>query len=270
MAGGKRIDAVIGSGWVRAPLGRDGGPAASMPKRKMKPEAIHPFDLVHGTDTSGLLPGPVIAKGTGFAPEQLTAYYGVAPSLLENALDLWREECAPLAPIEQTVFWDVGAGKGRAMLVASQYPFLRVEGIELNDALAAIAQANLEIWRHSGRAGAHAPLQLHQGDATRYPLPAEPTLAFLFHPFEERLLRRFLQHVQASLRERPRSFDVIYMNAEHGALVERGPGVQRLWQGEIAMSATDHLADLASIEEQEEYGSTGTELCSIYRTAVKR
>ena len=235
----------------------------------MRPAAIHPFDRVHGTDTSCLLPGPVIAEGTGFAPEQLTAYYGVAPSLLENALSLWRDGCAPLAQMEQTVFLDVGAGKGRAMLVASRYPFLRVEGVELNGALAAIAQANFGRWQSSGLAGAHAPLRLQQFDATRYPLPAEPTLAFLFHPFEARLLRRFLRHVQASLRERPRPFDVIYINAEHGALVDHAPGVERLWRGEIPMSPEDHLADLAAIEEQEEYGSTGTELCSLYRITVK-
>jgi hypothetical protein len=33
----------------------------------------------------------------------------------------------------------------------------------------------------------------------------------------------------------------------------------------VAMSAEDHLADLAEIEEQTEYGSTGDELCSLYR-----
>jgi hypothetical protein len=31
------------------------------------------------------------------------------------------------------------------------------------------------------------------------------------------------------------------------------------------MSPDDHLADLAAIAQQKEYGSTGDELCSLYR-----
>jgi hypothetical protein len=35
--------------------------------------------------------------------------------------------------------------------------------------------------------------------------------------------------------------------------------------GPVAMTPADHLADLAAIAEQKEYGSTGDELCAIYR-----
>jgi hypothetical protein len=31
------------------------------------------------------------------------------------------------------------------------------------------------------------------------------------------------------------------------------------------MTADDHVADLAAIAQQKEYGSTGDELCAIYR-----
>src|SRR5579875_4141831 len=110
-----------------------------MPGTPKRLPAVHPFDKLHGTDTSGLLPGTTIAAGTGFAPKELTAYYGVAPSILHGVIDLWLRECHPPQSIEQTVFLDVGAGKGRAMMLASQYPFLRVEGVELDEELAGIA-----------------------------------------------------------------------------------------------------------------------------------
>lgn len=229
---------------------------------------MHPFDRLHGTDTSGLLPGTRIAAGTGFAPEDLTAYYGVAPSILHGVIDLWLRECAPQQPIERTVFLDVGAGKGRAMMLASQYPFLRVEGVELNTELAAAAERNLQLWRESELANALAPVTLHQADATSYPLPTEATLAYLFHPFEEKLLRRFLRHIARSLREHPRPFDLVYVNAEHDSLLDRHRGLRRLWMGRVPMSTADHLADLEAISEQKEYGSTGDEVCAIYRTVV--
>ncbi len=233
-----------------------------MPPRK---HAIHPFDVAHGTETSGLLPGSVIARGTTTDAADLTAYYGIAPSILRALLDLWLQQLHPLAPIERTVFLDVGAGKGRAMLVASEYPFLRVEGIELNAKLANIARRNISRWESTPQSEMLAPLLLHQDDATRMPLPQEPLLAHLFHPFEDRLLRRFLRHVEKDLTAHPRPLDLFYVNAEHDSLLDQHPSFDRIWLGRVPMSPEDHVADLAAIAQQKEYGSTGDELCAIYR-----
>jgi SAM-dependent methyltransferase len=234
-----------------------------MPNIRPQP-AIHPFDQLHGTDTSGLIPGTVIALGTSAKVEELTAYYGVAPSILHGLLDIWLHRTHP-QPIERTVFLDIGAGKGRAMLLASQFPFLRVEGVELNPVLAAIADANISLWNNDAAANPLAPLTLHHADATRHPLPAEPTLAFLFHPFELPILRRFLRYIERSISLNPRPFDLLYANAEHGSLLDSHPAFSRLWMGPVPMTPADHLADLAAIAEQKEYGSTGDELCAIYR-----
>lgn len=234
-----------------------------MPKPKRQP-AVHPFDKMHGTDTSGLISGTEIAEDTAARVEELTAYYGVAPSILKGLLDIWLDRTAP-QPIERTVFLDVGAGKGRAMLLASQYPFLRVDGIELSPVLAEIATHNIEIWRRDPAAHALAPLNLYCADATKHPLPVCPVLAFLFHPFELPVLRRFVRRVERSVTAYPRPFDLLYANAEHDSLLDRHPAFTRLWTGRVAMSSEDHIADLAAIAEQEEYGSTGDELCAIYR-----
>lgn len=233
-----------------------------MPPRK---PAVHPFDVAHGTETSGLLSGNVIARGTTHEAADLTAYYGIAPSILRALLDLWLRELHPLASIERTVFLDVGAGKGRAMLVASESPFLRVEGVELNPKLADIARRNISLWESTQQSTLLAPLVLREDDATRMPLPQEPLLAHLFHPFEDRLLRRFLRHVEKDLTAHPRPFDLFYVNAEHNSMLDKHPAVERLWFGHVPMSPEDHVADLAAIAQQKEYGSTGDELCAIYR-----
>lgn len=233
-----------------------------MPPRK---PAVHPFDITHGTETSGLLSGKIIAHGTAHHAADLTAYYGIAPSILRALLDLWLRELHPLAPIERTVFLDVGAGKGRAMLIASEYPFLRVEGIELNPKLADITRRNISIWECAQSSTMLAPLLLHEDDATRMSLPQEPLLAHLFHPFEDRLLRRFLRHVEKDLAAHPRPLDLFYVNAEHDSLLDKHPAFERLWLGNVPMSPEDHIADLAAIAQQKEYGSTGDELCAVYR-----
>jgi hypothetical protein len=239
-----------------------------MPRPKIEP-AIHPFDQLHATDTSGLIPGYIIAEGTDAQVSELTAYYGVAPSILHGLLDIWLQRTAP-QPIDRTVFLDIGAGKGRAMLLASQFPFLRVDGVELNADLASIAAANISLWHSDLQANTLSPLTLHHADATTHPLPSEPTLAFLFHPFELPILRRFLRHVETSQAEHsisnnPRPFDLLYVNAEHDSYLDHHPAFTRLWTGLIPMSLADHAADLAAIAQQKEYGSTGDELCAIYR-----
>jgi SAM-dependent methyltransferase len=233
------------------------------PPRKSPP--AHPFDRLHGVETSGLLPGRVIARGTDARIDELTAYYAIAPSILRALLDLWLQQLHPAAPIERTIFLDVGAGKGRAMLLASQYPFLRVEGVELNPALASITRENISRWQQDASANPLAPLVLHHADATTLPLPHSPVLAHLFHPFELPMLRRFLRHVESSLAHHPQPFDLLYVNAEHDSLLDRHPAFTRLWLGRVPMSAEDHLADIAAIAQQKEYGSTGDELCAIYR-----
>jgi SAM-dependent methyltransferase len=238
--------------------------------RPQTTSAIHPFDIRHGTETSGLLPGHIIALGTNAAHEDLTAYYGVAPSILEGVLDHWLQHTSPLHSIERYTFLDVGAGKGRALLLASQFPFAAVEGIELNASLAHIAQTNIAIWLRDPHSAPLAPIAIHHADATTHPLPDAPTLAVLFHPFEAPILRRFLRHIESHLASHSHAFDLIYVNAEHGSLLDRHPALTRLWEGRVAMSAADHIADLAAIAEQKEYGSTGDELCAIYRLTGRK
>ena len=231
------------------------------PAAKQPP--LHPFDRSHGTDTGGLIPGPALASGHPH-DRYITAYYAVAPSILDTLIDLWLRT-PPTFPIDRYTLLDVGAGKGRAMLTASQHPFRQVTGIEINPDLAAIARANIQRFARSPRAHPLAPVDLIEGDALAVPLPQTPTVALLFHPFELPVLRGFLAHLVQHFAGRPGSLDLLYINAEHTGLLDRSPALTRLFHGMVPMSAEDHRADLAEIAEQKEYGSTGDELCTIYR-----
>jgi SAM-dependent methyltransferase len=233
------------------------------PIRAPKPAPIHPFDRLHATDTGGLIPRAGLV--TGHANDlHITAYYAVAPSILDALIGLWMQT-PPLYDIDRYTFLDVGAGKGRALLCASLHPFREAVGIELNPALAAIARDNIRAFVSSANASPLAPITLLEADALEAPLPSTPTVAFMFHPFEAPVLRRFLARVEQHYVERPGSFDLLYVNAEHASVLDRRAGFTRLFNGLVPMSPDDHLADLAEIAEQKEYGSTGDELCAIYR-----
>jgi SAM-dependent methyltransferase len=238
-------------------------PRKPLPIHAPKPAPIHPFDRLYGTDTGGLIPGRELA--TGHANDShITAYYAIAPSILNTLIDLWQQTPPPL-PIDRYTLLDVGAGKGRALLTAAQHPFHHVTGIELNPKLAEIARSNIQTFIASPFANALAPITLVEGDALEVPLPETPTVVTLFHPFEAPVLRRFLARLEQHFAQRPNLLDLLYINAEHVTVFDRNPAFARLFNGMIPMSAEDHLADLAEIAEQKEYGSTGDESCAIFR-----
>ncbi|WP_433984955.1 hypothetical protein RBB78_12220 [Tunturiibacter empetritectus] len=159
------------------------------------------------------------------------------------------------------------------MLVASELPFHQIIGIELNPTLADTAQLNLEHWRATNAADSTAPplapIRLLEQDALTFDFPRTPTLAFLFHPFEAPVLKLLLRRIEAQFTPRrgtpAPAFDLLYVNSECRAVLDRLPAFTRLFLGPVAMSPEDHAADLAAIAQQKEYGSTGDEECAIYR-----
>lgn len=234
---------------------------------KLTSVPIHPFDQIHGTDTSGLVPAHDLITGHP-NDEHVTAYYAVAPSILRSLVDRWSETNPPHHITDYT-FLDMGAGKGRAVLLASELPFRQVIGVELNPSIAAIAETNAVLWRSAHvsdpTAPAIAPVHIFEEDALNFPLPPTPTLMFLFHPFEDPVLKALLRRIESAFADRRGDLDILYVNAEHGAILNRHPAFRSLWQGQVPMSPDDHAADLEAIAQQTEYGSTGDELCAIYR-----
>jgi SAM-dependent methyltransferase len=226
---------------------------------------------MHGVDTSGLVPANHLL--TGHPNDQhVTAYYGVAPSILRALIAHWRETLPP-HPIHRYTFIDIGAGKGRGLLVASEFRFRKVIGIELNPALAAIARSNVSHWtsaRADPTAQPIAPIEVIEQDALDFDLPATPTLLFLFHPFEAPVLTQLLRRIEAQFAARPPrapapALDILYVNAECANVLDWNRSFTQLFLDNVPMSPEDHAADREAIARQREYGSTGDEECAIYR-----
>lgn len=238
-----------------------------MARRKSLVSPVHPFDEMHGVETGGLIPAGELVTGHS-SDAHVTAYYGVAPSILRNVVELWLET-KPSHAIERYTFVDIGAGKGRAMLLASELPFKQVIGVELNPAMADIAQRNVDHWIESREgdptAARHTPVRLVEQDALEFEFPKTPCVAFLFHPFEAPLMKKLLQRMEKQFAKRAGSLDVLYVNAECAAVFDANPAFRRLWFGMVKMSPEDHIADKAAIAQQKAYGSTGDEECGIYR-----
>jgi hypothetical protein len=223
----------------------------------------HPFDLENGVRTSGLIAGRHLKSGQR-NDRHATAYYGVAPSVFQRLLRRWQRS-KPFAPVSRFTLIDVGAGMGRAVLLASQMPFREVRGVELHPMLARIARQNLRFWQAAGHA--HAPARIDCCDAVDLSFPDGPILLFLFNPFGAPVLRQLLKRVARQFAGRPNQLDLLYVNNEQEAQLEQCPGFRRLFAGQIARSRADAIADHAILANQPdgEYASSNYEDCSIWR-----
>jgi SAM-dependent methyltransferase len=223
----------------------------------------HPFDLEFGVRTSGLVAGRHLGAGHRH-DRHITAYYAVAPSLFRAMIVRWRR-CRPLAPIDDYTFIDFGAGMGRAVLLAAEYPFKAAIGVELHGTLARIGRRNFAEWRGTGRAV--APMRMVCRDAAEFALPAGPCVAFLFNPFGGPVMRRLLRAWKSQIAEGAGPLDVLYMNDEQKNVLRREPGLERLFHGQVRRAHADAVTDRKILRSQpgREYAAPGWEDCSIYR-----
>jgi SAM-dependent methyltransferase len=125
---------------------------------------------------------------------------------------------SPIARGDLT-FVDIGCGKGRALLIAAEFPFRRLLGVELAPELCAVANANLALnpdWT--------SRISITNGDATTFVYPEGPLFIFLYTPFLVPLVRRFMANLEGQLRRSPRPAYLLYANlfgSEADALANR-------------------------------------------------
>jgi SAM-dependent methyltransferase len=225
---------------------------------------LHPLDVKFGVRTSGLIAGRHLKSGHRH-DRHATAYFGVAPSVFAALMRRWKR-LNPAVRVEETVFLDIGAGMGRAVLLAAEMPFKEVFGIELHPTLAQIARRNLARWRAADRVRA-ARVSVIEGDAVEFRPPAAPTVAFLFNPFGGPVMKRLLKNWKEALVMQPNCLDIIYVNNEQESVLGGVPGFTRLFLGKVARSRADAIADYRIMANQPEgeYASSNFEDCSIWR-----
>jgi SAM-dependent methyltransferase len=236
-------------GTLRFALQRARRPAAASSNAK---PLLHPFDQRYGVDTSGLIGGGELRSGHVHDVFN-TAYYGMAPSRFRWVTERWIADTRH-AGIDEYAFVDLGCGKGRAVMLASQLSFRQVVGVELHPDLARIAQDNLGAWEAAKRN--LCPVQILCQDATEFVFPQGNCLLYLFNPFAAPVVRKLIERLESQFAARPGSLDIIYFNPESGDLFEAHPGFELLWSGTVPMSEEDTAADSVASPE---------DLCSVFR-----
>jgi hypothetical protein len=139
-------------------------------------------------------------------------------------------------------------------MMASEFGFRQVVGVELHPALAGIAERNLAVWTAAGRAV--CPVRIVCQEATEYVFPEGACLLYLFNPFAAPVMQRLIERIAADFAGRPGLLDLIYFNPEAGQLLDGHEGFERLWTGTMDLSEEDAAADRVASPE---------DICSLYR-----
>jgi SAM-dependent methyltransferase len=129
-------------------------------------------------------------------------------------------------------FIDLGSGKGRALFIASTFPFRRIIGVEYAQQLHELAVRNIATLRNPAQRC--FDITSICADATKYSFPLEPTICFMNNPFDEMLIASMAENLTSGLRNAPREFFLIYLHANHTGAMDRVASWKRLDAGVIA------------------------------------
>ncbi|MBC8003672.1 MAG: class I SAM-dependent methyltransferase [Opitutaceae bacterium] len=171
------------------------------------------WDFRHGTDTlKRIAPGELETDSTN---KKSATYYGATRARpLIQLLDR-------LGLPDASVFVDLGSGKGRVLLIAAQYGFRRVVGVDFSEPLCRVARKNLEAFRRSR--SITSDVQVVHADVVQYSIQPDETVFFLYDPFSTEVLDKVIGNIRQSLSIHPRKIWVIY-NAprHHDVIVQSG------------------------------------------------
>lgn len=135
---------------------------------------------------------------------------------------------------EDFIFIDFGSGKGRSLLVAAEFPFQRIIGVEYAAHLHEIAERNIATYKNPNCRCAR--IEAVHEDAARFAIPPEPAVYYFYDPFDEPVMRPVVDAIIASLKSSPRKAFVVYYNPVFAEMFEDCELFERRTYGEHFLS----------------------------------
>jgi hypothetical protein len=182
------------------------------------------YDWEHSVDTTR----SNVGAGTQFLAGVMgRPYFATEPWLFEQIMDaLVRSIQQPAvshravaqAGLQDFTFIDLGSGKGRVLLMASDYPFKRIIGVEFMPELHRVAEKNI-----TGFASDRQQCRQIETvcmDARDFQFPLGPLVVYVFNPFSEATFAQVLENLSWSVEQNPRRVYVAYRFPEFDFLLQ--------------------------------------------------
>ncbi len=189
--------------------------------RRRRRRSLDEFDRRFGVDTA-----TVRSVSTLDVPLEIAAHatrYEPIPRV-----DTYLHSLA--VPFEEYTFIDYGCGKGRALLMASDFPFRRIIGVEYSRELAAIARHNIRSYRNPNQKC--RTIEVFEGNAALFEPPETASVFFLHNPFDGLILQQVLDRIRQNRAANEPADFLIYVDPQHRTCIERDPswGIVRDYQ----------------------------------------
>jgi hypothetical protein len=167
---------------------------------------VSEFDREYGVDTDGKFDGWTYLSDLDIPSSNWidgNDYAAIEPIRFKRVLAGFD------IAFEDYTFVDFGSGKGRALLLASEFPFKRILGLEFSPELHRAAEEN--ILRYSSATQKCRDIQSLNVDFANYALPPEASVLFFFHPCRTRVLSGVVAGIGRSLLSHPRPLYIAYV-----------------------------------------------------------
>jgi hypothetical protein len=159
------------------------------------------FDLEHGVETSTPVDRSDLRVNS---PNWICSrsYWPTRPDIFAESLTALRIKH------EDFTFIDFGSGKGRVLLLASEFPFAEIVGLEFSSELHLTALTNIERYHSSTQKCRNiASLCI---DFTAFNLPTSPLVLYFYNPASRDVMARVAANIAQSLRQTARPLFVVY------------------------------------------------------------
>jgi SAM-dependent methyltransferase len=132
-------------------------------------------------------------------------YHATPPVAFKRALKRLKVNLADYT------FVDFGSGKGRTLLLASDFPFKRIIGVEFGKELHQHALSNIARYK----AKHHSQIESIHADATQFVLPDGPLVLYFFNPFDGIVLEQVLANIRHAATRSKRRIFILYLYLEN-------------------------------------------------------
>jgi SAM-dependent methyltransferase len=188
-----------------------------LPSRRKAAFGDLDYDWEHSVDTtrSNVSAGTQFFTGITARP-----YFATEPWLFEQIV-----QALPI-DFSQFTFVDLGSGKGRVLLMASDYPFKRIIGVEFMPELHRAAQKNI-----SGLASDRQqcrPIESICMDARDFQFPDVPLMVYVFNSFSEATFALILENLRRSVEESLRTIYIAYRFTEFESLLAQAKWLEKI------------------------------------------
>lgn len=221
-------------GWRRSLLDLTGATWSALlelvPSRRKARFGDLDYDWEHSVDTTR----SNVGVGTQFLTGLMARpYFATEPWLFEQimqaiALSI-QQSAVSQSPAHDALrdftFIDLGSGKGRVLLMASDYPFRGIVGVEFMPDLYHAAQKNIA--SYSSDRQRCRQIETVCTDARDFQFPWGPLVVYLFNPFSESTFAQVLENLWRSVEQSPRPVYVAYRFTEFEKLLSAATWLEK-------------------------------------------